>query len=493
MSLIIRPILAIFGILNGLATLPVSLIRGILSIFRGVVSSPWGLLIPMTAIAVFFLSRFLENSPDYLAREVFQIMVDAEDADVSQHAVKLGKMGRFGIPYLVQGLESSRESVVLASRDVLQGELQQYSKLDLEDADSAYLVLSGAIAERLEKFGPSAKLIVASFAERMLREVINSGSLPNRGEIVLNCERICASTKSERLIDRNPRILDSLYRDVLGGEPVKSRCVDSEVDSMQPFAFRKGLRGNYSDDIYDLQPHLFDRFGAERADILYALHNSPDYGNTRSPGPELPQGMMLAETNAGLDAYNEGPAVLPVESGAKYGGNYENRTPARANAEEAALHAYLEEQELARIAGGKVPLENTPLGTSSLERYVHLNSNDLIRLLHHIDPRCSNKAREMLQGRDGFRDSHIELAFRLYHPNPEIRRELVSILPNYGDLNPFPWLMVLIEDEDADVRYSAAASMATANDVNLIRAVSERARLDSDPRIREISRKLDGR
>jgi hypothetical protein len=61
------------------------------------------------------------------------------------------------------------------------------------------------------------------------------------------------------------------------------------------------------------------------------------------------------------------------------------------------------------------------------------------------------------------------------------------------NVNARPWLTLLAEDSDADVRLAAVAIMATSSDPVLIEKAWQAAIHDRDPRIAEIAGRLRDR
>ena len=147
------------------------------------------------------------------------------------------------------------------------------------------------------------------------------------------------------------------------------------------------------------------------------------------------------------------------------------------------LRKFVEKRAADREANRVVPLVETPLGMTPRSEYSGLTTVELMRLLHHPDAERALAARTTLQDRDRFDDANILLAFRMFHPNPLTRAETVPLLLNNSSLNPAPWLAVLADDPDAEVRYAAYSLIATSKDAHWAGPLMRRARSDSDTRI----------
>jgi hypothetical protein len=72
----------------------------------------------------------------------------------------------------------------------------------------------------------------------------------------------------------------------------------------------------------------------------------------------------------------------------------------------------------------------------------------------------------------------------------EDRLRLVDDVLTEQEIDARPWLTVLADDEDADVRLVAVTIMATSNDAELIEKAWQVAIRDRDPRIAGLAERL---
>jgi hypothetical protein len=86
---------------------------------------------------------------------------------------------------------------------------------------------------------------------------------------------------------------------------------------------------------------------------------------------------------------------------------------------------------------------------------------EVMRLLHHADYGVRFTAEKDL-GRRGYTRDHLPLAKQLVHPDPRERRKLAEQLPRLANIDPRPWLLQLAEDDDLDVRRTAAGILQAA-------------------------------
>jgi hypothetical protein len=131
-------------------------------------------------------------------------------------------------------------------------------------------------------------------------------------------------------------------------------------------------------------------------------------------------------------------------------------------------------------------LQNIPL-----DRVPQLPTSQLMRLLHHPESAYSESARLTLIGREGFQEAHMKLAWRLYHPVPAVRQEIVAMLPNTSNVQSSVWLKVLLNDPSNDVRYRTASFLATTNDPTLRKLLIDRGKRDTDVRIVNLADRLN--
>lgn len=115
-----------------------------------------------------------------------------------------------------------------------------------------------------------------------------------------------------------------------------------------------------------------------------------------------------------------------------------------------------------------------------------------VRWMHQLqstDQSAVRRAEDELRQR-GFGEFQVELARRLTHDNPVLRRQLAEAIPGMPQIDRKVWLIWLSRDEDADVRLTALSIMATSGDPELMKRVEQIARQDSDPRIQRQADKL---
>jgi hypothetical protein len=93
----------------------------------------------------------------------------------------------------------------------------------------------------------------------------------------------------------------------------------------------------------------------------------------------------------------------------------------------------------------------------------------------------------------GFRRLSTRVVKQYVSDDLQERLCVVDSVLTEPDVDPRPWLLLLAEDEDADVRLMAVSVMATSNDKTLIEAAWQAAIGDHDPRIADLAERLRAR
>ncbi len=93
----------------------------------------------------------------------------------------------------------------------------------------------------------------------------------------------------------------------------------------------------------------------------------------------------------------------------------------------------------------------------------------------------------------GFGRLPERLVQQLFAPSAEDRFRLLDDVLTQPGVDPRPWLMLLCEDTDADVRLLAVTIMATSNDAALVEQAWQVSIRDRDPRIAGLAERLRAR
>jgi len=470
--------------------------------------SPWGLILPTTGIALILLAVLIGSFPTGLAETYAQRLIDCPDSEVDELIDAIVRLGDSGVPALVSGLRSERESVFFACRDALECNLDLWAKQGQSLQNKHYLQLTESLIKEVDGFKTSALVATAEFVDRILRETARhrDSDPKNSAAVAANCERLF-----ERIhATRQRMIIPNDASSAPTGDSIV-RLHRSTVDPAMLVAVEpSGIDGTV------IEPSFVDEFALPRAGLLYAYHQSSTFHQQtatpyRRPGEgTLPPGVMperyvpQEEIIASMGPPRQVPwndTLVPAETQSKVAGQFTQESEFNtANIAKNYVSGNNRPRPVDRN-GEPFQTDSKPVGeTDDLlpdelkrikpEKIPSLPTTKLMRLLQHADDRIVAAARKTLVGRDGFNEMHLKLAFQLYHPLPSVRAELIGLLPGVGGIQQSVWLAELMNDPNADVRFRAASAIATASDPSTRRLLVDKGKRDTDPRIVELAERI---
>ena len=446
--------------------------------------SPWGLIVPMTLLITLFGVQQIQKTPAQIARFYADQLETADEVKLSQLLDALVRIGDAGIPGLVQGLTSNRESVFTASLGVLRREFNRWQ--ESEQREHHFRVFAEALLHTCTQFSPAAQTEGIQFVDQMMQirsvAATSPESTANRQQMIAHCEQILSQLESMRRRRIEPQ--DENFAPLTNTVASLNRQANQPVllaSNGQPFLPTSDRQDQKNaTDLADAGS--FNSFSVARADRLAAyqksLQNRPE-ADSFSGGGRVSGIASLAPPN------------VPAGIEARIAQNF-----ASGNAGDLPTTNIVEEyrNRIQTESGGKFGTDTflTPeLLNTPVNRVLNLSAVQLMQLLHHPDPSYVDAARRTLMTRDGFQESHLKLAWRLYHPIPAVRQEIVAMLPNTPNVQPSVWLKELLNDPNNDVRYRTASFLATTGDPALQRLLIDRGRRDDDPRITGLASRLD--
>lgn len=390
--------------------------------------------------------------------------VPAEQAELL--ARRIAKLGKPGIEALVDAMGSEREAAATAARRALWAELERWEPLSAPAVTRNLAVLAEALAQNADRFSPAARRDAVDLATEILRWLPESDAV-DRVAVVANCDRVFELTASDR----------------------------HETAATAAFAFpeRTAAAQPSFAEKYDPVPA---RPALEKPDMPSALTAMPGGGLPIETWP-LPGGdaHSRAESTADPRSRASGPEPAADEESAA---SPRLSTPGE---------LFLPEGVRSLSATGMIPqapqprilpdeIANSLAGIEGEpepdEEFDTLETDVLMRWLQSVSAATAARAEAALRRR-GFTDVEVELARRLFDPDPDVRVELARTLPKLASIDPTPWLLWLSRDPHAEVRVAAIGLMATTNDPALHDRIRQMAREDSDAAVQRIARRLDER
>ncbi len=509
---------------------------GLLKLFVPLLRSPWGLLLPCTLIIALLLTGYLSQNASELAQLCLQELENCDENRVPNIIARLVQLDEAGIPSLVSALGQPRVAVVSEAQNALNAEMERWEQWEEPQRIQRYRVLSQALLRNVPTMDAESRNMAMRLGQRMLRNLaLTSSSQQDRTAkdtdknarkdalaTTQNCERLFAQLEISR--QSMPASENTLEGD--SDSPLLAARYENRGDDGVLVASMDRPLQNTDDTPVDTL--------SARSERLYAYHDSPAFRQQMDapyhrPGlipPGAARSMPSTDLSLdGMPAVHAEPASMiasmkPLRSDA----------PALRNVQNSSIFPTLAETQ-SKVANSYRPTETVPPGIAAnylqkygekyratpekadstppttenglgnvfvptelrdtpLEQISSLTAEQLMRLLQHTDERYVAEARKTLIARDGFRDIHLKLAYRLFHPVPAVREEVISMLSATAGVQPRVWLSVLLNDPSGDVRYRAASYLATAGDPALRQLLIERGKRDTDSRIVNLADRL---
>jgi hypothetical protein len=461
--------------------------------------SAWGLVVPMALLITLFAVQQIQKTPHQLAQFYAEQIETCEEAELPRLLKNLLQLGDAGIPGLVQGLASRRETVFTLCRNILQHELDRWQASD--QREHHFLIFAEALLQKCDQFSPAAQVEAIRFVDQMMQirpAASSPESIANRQQMIAHCERILArleSVRRRRIEPLHPEFAPQ--PDTVAALDQRTRQAVLLASNGQPFMPTSARQEEQNETLLAAGSGSYNPFSVPRADRLLAYQRSQQ--NNLANEQNNPR--LSDDWATPVIARFAPPSAFTVEMERKFAQNFpENNSNSSSsnsnhsetshipNISEEYRHQKLNELESPFHSDSVLPpgLQNTPL-----DHVPNLPTTQLMQLLHHRESAYAETARRTLTSRDGFQEPHLKLAWRLYHPIPAVRQEIVAMLPSTPNIQPSVWLRVLLNDPSNDVRYHAASFLATANDPALRRLLIERGKRDTDPRIINLADRLN--
>jgi HEAT repeat protein len=369
----------------------------------------------------------------------------------------VAELGEPGIPVLVEAFGSQRESVAREGKQRLLEEVSRWELLSSPEASRRLAILAESLADQIDQFGPTAKSDAAELATRILLWPLDDKSV-DRGRVAQWCDRILrVSAPERRTLDEHHRS-GGVTRLLVGGDPAETYpanleqsmvAAETKPESLSPREFPTimQLRGDDSDNATRLR-----------------VANVPRDEPRKQIGVKVPPMQRLAQLfSVGGDNTQETRASSSVAET----GTLDPKAPGR------------QEETDDRLAEP----DNI---VNSLRR---ANTITVMKQLRSADQRIATAAEVELTQR-GFSGAHLELARRLFHPDPTVRKRIGRAALETPGINPVPWLVELSRDDDPEVRLTAVTLMATTGEPTLISNIEEIARRDPSERVRRQAQRI---
>lgn len=155
------------------------------------------------------------------------------------------------------------------------------------------------------------------------------------------------------------------------------------------------------------------------------------------------------------------------------------------------IHAVAETDPLQPASPSVAKLIEEPIGLESMAHrpYAHVDSRALLHQWLHVDGTAVLPIEQELTRR-GFGRLSERIVQKLFTENHQERLRLVDDVLTEPGVDARPWLILLAEDPNADVRLLAVTIMATSNDAALLEKAWQVSLHDRDPRVAGLAGRL---
>ena len=401
-----------------------------------------GLVIGLAIVSMSFRDRFLAG---YLRWQ----LAGANDDQTESLLDQLGRLGKAGIPAVVEAFGSPREALARNARNVLWQMVRTDDESRTRSLEIAVLIEE--LARHVDGFSPAARMDAAELALDVLRRPLD-GSVVDRAAVTADCDCVLKAARLERRL-----LADDVLGDrtgALGLRPdaseVAQRTTGSEESPDAPLASSASLGIPPQTDL-----------ALSTGDVRPGRPGDGTYETARTAAP-------LASNGTDDGRAKSGPSAIPVAPSGIPG---------------AALPPG------ALAAPGTAGAEGDETNRRDL---IAADTVDLMRRLQSSNPSVVAETRAELIRR-GFSEILLDLARRLFDPDPEVRKQLARRLPELHSIDALPWLLRLTRDSDSEVRLLALTLLATTGDPTMLSRVQEIAREDPDPGVQRQIDHLAGR
>jgi len=431
----------------------------------GLAGAALGLRCALRRIAAEYWRGQLRNIPEDRAERVL---------------VQVAALGDPGLDVVVEALDSRREAVAEASLRVLLERLAAWQESPTAESCRLQVRLGRSLAERAGDFEPEGRRRAARLAARILLR-LPLEMQEDRAGLIAECARVLRAAGPARSVPPPEPFTEELAASFPDGEPGgRTRHGGSSAETPGPSPMELGCRDperwtpEPSVPVVVLpEPGIGDRAGVESGAARRLPLPPSDAAAKASPGEPL---------DAASPLYAASKGDFPKDIGITPPGTDEVMPPGGELPVLCDADGQDGEPSVAAPSPSPLPTAAHPhVEPSTAEHWSMVETVELMRRLQ--EPGSAESARAELVRR-GFAPVQLELAERLFDPEPEARVQLVRLLPRLTSVDPAPWLWQLARDPEVQVRSEAIAALATGGHPSFLEKLERLAREDASPQIR---------
>lgn len=395
----------------------------------------------------------------------------ATDSQIPAVMAHIAQQDEKGIALLVESLASPREIVARQAKEMIVALLESWEELDVPARIERLELLAGGLADRVATFPPAAREDAVDLVRMILAWQFNDRLTDGTG-VLASCDRVLTIVP-----DRPAAIFG------VGTEP-ESVATTETAAAIDPLPAAETDPANGDDQLLDIFQSLGSGMPGQEPAIEIDSRSTQRAADSRDSIVPRPTDSSDSRLLPGFGTASRPSDIMPGPVAALDA----NPIPVSALISVSTVDRLRAARESLKPPVAKPAKEPT----DAASRFVGIDSWNLMRQLGDEDAEFASLIKAELTRR-GFGPLQFELAARLFNENPQVRVELVRMLPRMTSVRATEWLLRLAEDVDAEVRYQALSMLATSSDLDLLARVQEMARMDSEPRTRLLAERIDDR
>jgi hypothetical protein len=480
--------------------------------------SVWGLIIPIAILLAIAMALFVAQNQRDLAADYAAQLMSCEDNEIDRLVEILRSLETAGLIELLNGLRSDREKIFFACQDAIVEELNKLPKMhDEKKRNKIYLELTNAILHQIPNFKPVAKNAVHQLVQKIITDLLNIKSDGRSYElqlVTLNCERIQAIVEPtlQQGREQNGTLQPSSSKTIAryrsnsfnnelftaNGKPFKQTILNGK-NSLDNLYTENYIADNNSSNNYNSDP-----VNNSASPINHRSNSHNSYPNENLTNPNLLSDLSTNH-NYNNEANNIFPLLPEIDKGQDKIASKHN--PHNRNSSDQTTTTIDEHKSTNNSTNTNSLTRQQPSDRSSnindysnindetnyfltnelskinFSRIPSLSTVQLMRLLQHPNSNYVLESRRVLIARDGFTEQHLSLAYKLYHRNSAVRKEIITQLSETHGILINTWLIELLNDPNDEIRYNAAARLSISNDPHTRKLLIEKCQFDTDYRI----------
>ncbi len=395
------------------------------------------------------------HSRGWLVNRLTQDFETLSATEKKQRLLEISELGAPAIQPMVDSLADRNREVARAAFDLLRQKQKGWSGLRRDDQQTRHKILVNA----LNRLGVNIPDDRRGWAIGLLHQTITASVAQNdettRALYARANDTLELFTLSQRT---GPSVLSDEALDPQTPKRLAIRATPLPVAMIEtPNPAPPNSAAPWPAD----QQNLAAETGATHQQVQSSaalLDDRSQSTSARSAGPSQ-QHSFAATSSGGASVYRSGsPQLHPVPQG------------------QAIILRRADQPQETSYQGVRVRRVNE-LVESPMET---LDNRSVIRWLGNSEATLREKAKQELTRR-GFNSNEISLAARIANDDVQSRIELVDVIAHSASIDPRPWLMMMLHDDNREVKLRVISVLVTMNDP----AVRQKLRLlmndQSDP------------